>query len=418
MKTIKDLKPTEKEKEKESGLVKKIKSKIKKISGKNAVLVGSVAKKTCLSGDKDLDIFILFDKNVPREKLEKEGLEIGKKVCESLGEEAEVHYAEHPYTKTSAEGYDIDLVPCYKIEKGEKIISAVDRSPLHTEYVKNNLENPNQTRLLKQFLKEIDAYGAKISSEGFSGYLAELLTIKYGSFKKVLENAANWNKREVIDLENHRKSEELKKEFKDNLIVMDPVDKRRNVAAAVSKENYAKFILMARQYLKNDEIPEKTGIEKNRGKIYVLNWDIEKEIPEVLWGQLRRFKKKLVKSLERHEFNVLDSLSWTDSEEKAQIIIELEVWDLPEVNDHEGPPIYDRKHMKQFLQKYDKVMFKGEKVVTERKRRFTKAIQIIEKLLKEVPSHLAEYNPKILEDKKALKTEVGQKYSKKLWRIK
>lgn len=104
MKTIKDLKPTEKEKEKESRLVKKIKSKIKKISGKNAVLVGSVAKKTCLSGDKDLDIFILFDKNVPREKLEKEGLEIGKKVCESLGEEAEVHYAEHPYTKTSAEG--------------------------------------------------------------------------------------------------------------------------------------------------------------------------------------------------------------------------------------------------------------------------------------------------------------------------
>ncbi len=78
----------------------------------------------------------------------------------------------------------------------------------------------------------------------------------------------------------------------------------------------------------------------------------------------------------------------------------------------------DKKRMKQFLQKYDKVMFKGEKVVTERKRRFTKAIQIIEKLLKEVPSHLAEYNPKILEDKKALKTEVGQKYSKKLWRIK
>jgi len=50
------------------------------------------------------------------------------------------HYAEHPYIKATVDGHVVELVPCYKISKGNKIISAVDRTPLHNEYVLKNLK--------------------------------------------------------------------------------------------------------------------------------------------------------------------------------------------------------------------------------------------------------------------------------------
>jgi tRNA nucleotidyltransferase (CCA-adding enzyme) len=44
-------------------------------SGKaDGMMVGSVARKTCVHGDRDLDVFMLFDPSLPREDLEREGL--------------------------------------------------------------------------------------------------------------------------------------------------------------------------------------------------------------------------------------------------------------------------------------------------------------------------------------------------------
>ena len=37
------------------------------------------------------------------------------------------------------------IVPCYNVEKG-KWISAADRSPFHTEYIKNNLDEEKENK--------------------------------------------------------------------------------------------------------------------------------------------------------------------------------------------------------------------------------------------------------------------------------
>jgi tRNA nucleotidyltransferase (CCA-adding enzyme) len=44
-----------------------------------------------------------------------------------------------------------------------------------------------EVRLLKKFMKGTGVYGAEIKIGGFSGYLCELLILKYRSFAQTIE---------------------------------------------------------------------------------------------------------------------------------------------------------------------------------------------------------------------------------------
>lgn len=147
--------------------------------------VGSYAKKTFLDGN-DLDLFVMFPKTMSKGEMVDIGLRIGDEVLHGTHS-----YAEHPYSSGKWMGVDVDLVPCYRIDPGERPITSVDRSPLHTNYVMSRMTEAqrDEVRLLKKFMKGIGAYGAEPENRGFSGYLCELLVLKYGTFEAVLEAA-------------------------------------------------------------------------------------------------------------------------------------------------------------------------------------------------------------------------------------
>jgi len=90
-----------------------------------AMLVGSAARDTWLSGDHDLDIFL----GVPIDGSLDAALEIARIVAP----EHEEKYAEHAYVHARVNGFDVDLVPCYLVEDASKLKSAVDRTPFHTK---------------------------------------------------------------------------------------------------------------------------------------------------------------------------------------------------------------------------------------------------------------------------------------------
>src|SRR5207244_3595868 len=79
---------------------------------------------------------------------------------------------------------------------------------------------------------------------GFSGYLCELLVLKYGSFRGVLENSLSWRPTTVLELDRPPA-----RTFTEPLVVVDPVDPNRNVASAVGVEQMATFVHAARAYL-------------------------------------------------------------------------------------------------------------------------------------------------------------------------
>ncbi len=129
-------------------------------------------------------------------------------------------------------GVSVDLVPCYDVKSWRDVKTAVDRSILHTGgWVLENLNGRNdEVRLLKRFLKGINAYGSEIHVRGFSGYLAEILIIEHGSFLEVLGKADFMLRRKIIDPGNWLKREyeiamkTVRREIDADrpLIVMDP----------------------------------------------------------------------------------------------------------------------------------------------------------------------------------------------------
>ena len=201
------------------------------------VLVGSIAKGTHLKNP-DIDLFLMFDPGVPREKLEEYGVRIGK---EAIG--GREHYAEHPYIRGEFNGLKVDVVPAYRITDAAQKMTAVDRTPFHTEFVQKHLasDKKDDVRLLKSFMKGIGVYSAEARVQGFSGYLCELLVIRFGGFRDVLEAAGKWKKGVCLAFE---QQSDIK--FDEPMVFIDPVDAGRNVASAVSLHSLSLFIVSAR----------------------------------------------------------------------------------------------------------------------------------------------------------------------------
>ena len=343
-----------------SEVVEKVKVNVLKVAESlgivvEPILVGSVAKGTHLTNP-DIDIFVMFSSTLKREDLETYGLKIGKGVLEKY----EKKYAEHPYLCGKFDGLNVEIVPCYKIEDPSQRMSAVDRTPFHTNYIIEHIneEQRDQVRLLKQFLKGIGIYGAEAEIEGFSGYLCELLVLHYGDFKSVVTHAGNWRKGYVITF-NDREHEE----FDESLVVVDPVDPKRNVASALSEENLATFIHACKEYdlkprieffFPNEIAPEPIDELKNKMKnrattLLSITFDAPSTLPDILHSQLRKSVKAMAKLFERFGFSLIDSGYFVNHE--VMLLFEFEVFSLPSAKPHKGPPVW-HQNASDFLGKW------------------------------------------------------------------
>ncbi len=204
---------------------------------------GSVAKGTWLrgGGGADIDLFLLLDPSVPQDRLESVALQVGPKVLE----DCQKKYAQHPYLTGTFRGYDVDLVPAYAVAEAGAKMSAVDRTPFHTAWVREHLGNHKraQARLLKRWLKGTGAYGAQTAIGGFSGYLVEVLVARFLSFDGVLVWLAGDARPRRIALGADLVTDEVSP-----LVVVDPVDPARNCAAAVSLPTLELAIAAAKAY--------------------------------------------------------------------------------------------------------------------------------------------------------------------------
>ena len=328
---------------------------------------GSVAKDTYLSENPDIDVFMRLPTSIPRKNLGDIGLRIAKKAAGDA-EQLE-RYAEHPYLEIFTDGYRVDIVPCYDTAPGEWL-SATDRTPYHTDYIRTHLIAPmhGEVRLLKKFMQGIEVYGAEIKVGGFSGYLCELLIMEYGSFQNVVEAFAAYSKRIVIDIEDHYSGRERDAAllFPEPLVIVDPVDKARNVASAVQPQKLYEFIAAARAYLQSPSEmyfypPPKHALPPNQveahlsgenvSHLYIQISDLS-AVPDVLWGQLYRTKRSLRKLLETNDFSILRDAVWSNESSLTVIVFELEQRVLPNVKKHLGPQLERQAESEKYLSKY------------------------------------------------------------------
>jgi tRNA nucleotidyltransferase (CCA-adding enzyme) len=308
------------------------------------LLVGSVAKGTHLH-ETEIDMFVAFPPDVPRDVLEKEGLALG-----DVLERPVRMFAEHPYSRGWYKGFEVEIVPCYRIVDAAQRLSAVDRTPLHVDYVLGHLgeDQGDQVRLLKAWAEGIGVYGAEAKIRGFSGYLCELLVLRYGTFRGVLEAASSWRAGLKIEFERP-----ATRPFPEPLAVVDPIDGNRNVASAVSAEQMAAFAHAARVYLSKPSerfffprpprprtVPQIRALLRKRGTHLVLVTMPAPGLTEdVTYPQVRKAHRSVLELLHRNGFAVLHSTSGIEGGE-VLLVLEFEVFELPRVQLHEGPPVW------------------------------------------------------------------------------
>ena len=342
----------------------KVVNKVKLIASKydkrlEVILGGSYAKDTWLRKDVDIDIFIRFPKSMGKESLKKIGLPIAEKAVK--GYVTRLRFSEHPYLEAWVDQVLVNIVPCFKVKSGDWLSSA-DRSPFHTDYVRKHLQDSlnDDVRYLKKFIKTIGVYGAEIQTKGFSGYVCEVLIMRYGGFIKTLTALSDIKESEIVSLNDSWENND--NQFHTPIVILDPVDKKRNLGAAISANSLAKMIYAARQFLatpstcyfsEKDRI-KYTPTKKLLEEMIVVTIKHSERSPDIIWGQLQRTGNSLCRQLKSEGFTIFRYSEASDEKNESGFIFLLERLKLSANTINKGPDIFRREEVDQYLLKHKK----------------------------------------------------------------
>jgi len=333
--------PSTAETTKITGLAKKLLRKTRRAAERfpevrGVLMGGSFAKGTWLPNHVDLDIFVKIDPATPVERFERVGLDIGS--AATRGFPMGKKYAQHPYTEATVEGVRVNIVPCFAVKAGEWM-SAADRSPYHVELVEGLPEDrKNQIRLLKLFMNGVGVYGAEIQREGFSGYVAEVLVIKLGSFKSAIQWFAGYN----MPADGRIFS------------LPDPVDETRDLGIAVSGDSLGRMVLACREFLRRPSLAYFGGMKGKAhaslgGDVYAVLFSHKEMSEDTLWGELRKTLKHVVRHLEVNGFVIARAMAASDNVSESAILLIPEFTELPAVEQRVGPSVDRRKDVEAFV---------------------------------------------------------------------
>jgi tRNA nucleotidyltransferase (CCA-adding enzyme) len=188
----------------------------------------------------------------------------------------------------------------------------------------------------------------------------------YNGFNNLLESARNWEVHTSINITGQKVPENKELEFRnDPLIFIDPVDPKRNVASALSLENFELFKIACKSYLLKpsrsfffpnpiqplveSELFER--IQAGSTKLIGIVFKTPKVIPDILYSQLRKAEKAVGKFCQDNGYILHDSGFTVVENGTSLILLEFEKYTLPAEELHMGPP-KDNKNSQSFLDKW------------------------------------------------------------------
>ena len=313
------------------------------------LLVGSSSRGTSLRGA-DVDIFIRFKRGYGIREMEKLGLEIGHSILKKGVEK----YAEHPYVSSNEFGRKVDVVPCFMIDNANERLTAVDRTPLHSEYLKTHLtvQQRDEVKLLKLFMRKQGIYGSELKTNGFSGYVTELLIVNYGSFLSAITHFSTLKGKLIIG------DYEATKKFTSPVIIIDPTDPQRNAGAAVSLTALSILKLCGKIFLRDPsesyfgmEPDKKPSPNVDRGTVfYIIRIRRPEIVDDIIFPQVQKMISAIVRASKEYGFNIISSEY--SVEDEIEVLLELETDILPSVKLHSGPPV-ESDNVIPFLEKHN-----------------------------------------------------------------
>ncbi len=460
---LKDIVPTESELE----LIEKIVEKVKKLLDQKAKEIhveykiiepqGSTGiKQTQLKNDFDIDIFVglPFDSNnlqykqMSKNQLKKEAKKDFLKLCKEwivralVGKEfknPQILYAEHPYVQieynTPELATDLDIVLYFELSLDHIVkhgpITAVDRSPWHGRFVRDNLtsDQKNDVRLLKQFFKACHSYGDKsaVGKMGFIGYSAELLIYHFKDLMTLFKNFQDLPKH-PLDYYNRPLKELLNITHFQNdfLILTDPTDLNRNVASAIAEQafkycNYkiGQFLISpSKDYFEIKPLPEANLHDTSnplRTKVFVI--EFESTSDETHYTIFRDKLYSLGESIKANgekEFShaerfgsIIFEVYFEDRFKHYCMAIYCEKTTISETYQRKGPKLTDKLHCQKFKEKNPIFFEKNGYLWVDSRRDFTDFSSFLKSFVSDkIPDNLSIIN---LSEAIHTKTSTGKK---------
>ncbi|MAG20069.1 CCA tRNA nucleotidyltransferase [archaeon] len=397
MKILQEVKPSKKEEEdlkKISGIfVRKLNMQLKKINAL-AVIGGSFAKGTWLKGDHDIDIYVKFNYLKYKDKKIDDILE--KQLAFTFSDYVRVH-GSRDYFQIKREKFTFEIVPILDIKKEEEMKNITDMSLFHVDFVKENLtaKMKNEVRILKSYLKALKLYGAESYIKGFSGYVSEILIYRYKSFKKLVEGSKEWKMKEVIDVMGYYKGDVFDKiniEKYSPLIVVDPVQKERNAAAALSVKNFNEFLYSVKNFNERQfsqsriDIKYLRKLSKETGtELFFIEFKSGEGKEDVVGSKILKVLKYIKERILVNDFHIFKSGWVWDKEEKGFFWFLVNKENLPVFKKHFGPPIWEVKHCDVFVKKWEdkKVYVENNCLYVEKERKYRRVLDLLRDVKKE-----------------------------------
>jgi tRNA nucleotidyltransferase (CCA-adding enzyme) len=348
-----------------------------------AVLGGSYSKDTWLSGDYDVDIFVKFNLQHKEQNLS----DLLEKALKKWRHER-IHGSRDYFWVRDSIKYEI--VPVLDIQKAEQAVNVTDFSPWHVSWVnKKGAKFKNDIRLAKKFCKGSSCYGAESYIRGFSGHVLDILVTHYKGFLQLLKSARDWKPKVILDFNNVYKGKALlmmnKSKTEGPVILVDPVQPGRNSAAALTEENFNKFVLAAKKFLKKPSkeyfVEKKVDFKalEKKGHLVKISVKTLDDKEDVAGTKFVRAFEHVRTALQ--DFQVKDSGWLWDKKSKGAWWFVLGKKQLLADMDWAGPPIKIKDAVLKFKKIYKKTFVKKSRVWTKVKRQERSPEQVLKRVL-------------------------------------
>jgi tRNA nucleotidyltransferase (CCA-adding enzyme) len=373
---LKDITPCREERAATFQLVDTFLSQLNKSLKKNkcsaeAVLGGSYAKDTWLKGDYDVDVFVRFSLKHKKDNL-------SSLLAKALKPwKTERVHGSRDYFWVHEKRFRLEIIPVLAIKKGIDAENVTDFSPLHVQWVNKNCKKyKDDIRLFKKFCKAQGVYGAESYIRGFSGHVVDILVAYYKGFLPLLKAASQWKPKTIVDFYHHFDKKALfvlnRSKIQGPLIIIDPVQKERNSAAALSQEKYEGLVKAAQKFLKKPSKEAFVETEVDLGKLAKLGHlvhvcaKVPKGKEDVIGTKLLHVFDYIKRYLADFELKI-SGWRWNKGPE-AEFWYVAKKSELPAVMVHPGPPAEMKNAVQEFRKKHKKTFMSDHRIMAEVKR--------------------------------------------------
>ncbi|MGV8087412.1 MAG: nucleotidyltransferase domain-containing protein [Candidatus Woesearchaeota archaeon] len=382
---------------------------------------GSIAKETFLKDDYDIDLFIRYNITYRDSDISFMTSKILDKLCKKIKTQiVKIHGSRDYYQFNIIKNKKIlafEVIPVLLIHASNysDAQNITDLSPEHVTWVKKyTTKKPElieDIRVAKQFCKANKVYGAESYINGFSGHILDILIIHHGSFINLINTFSKYEyddlkKPIIIDTEKNLPNPliQLNKNKITPLIIIDPIQKDRNSAAALNKEKLWMFILASKEFIKNpskdffvihkfnidDEIKKalkKIKIDKKELNIIKLIMKTVDGSKDVVGTKALKAHTLILEQLELNDFKIYyNGWNFIYDKKYAESFIIIDKKISEEIS-QQGPPINSTINYNKFIEKHKdlkhKITLKNNRAYATIPRKFTDPKKLIEEITKQ-----------------------------------